>query len=154
MIFKSAGIPYFPEILAVSEKVITQAQFFFNHYLGKVIAITASKGKTTMTSLAYELLKNAKYTVKLVGNIGTPILDEINFDETYDYVVIELSSYMLQTLKKQNVISILGSLFPEHLDRHGGMEEYIKAKLRILEGSPHNIVFQTSKSFLPTNARK
>jgi UDP-N-acetylmuramoylalanine--D-glutamate ligase len=59
IIFKSAGIPYFPEILAVQDKVITQAQFFFNHYQGKVIAITASKGKTTMTSLASALLHHA-----------------------------------------------------------------------------------------------
>jgi UDP-N-acetylmuramoylalanine--D-glutamate ligase len=69
LIFKSAGIPYFPEILAVQEKVMTQVQFFFNQYQGKVIAITASKGKTTMSSLAYALLKNAKYNVKIVGNI-------------------------------------------------------------------------------------
>jgi UDP-N-acetylmuramoylalanine--D-glutamate ligase len=102
----------------VVDKVVTQVQFFFDHYKGKVIAITASKGKTTMSSLAYELLKNAGYTVKLVGNIGKPVLDEIDFSVAYDFVVIELSSYMLQTLKKQNFISLLGAIFPEHLDWH------------------------------------
>ena len=118
IIFKSAGIPYFPEIVAAQEKVITQVQFFFDHYKGKVIAITASKGKTTMSSLVYDLLKNAGYAVKLVGNVGTPVLDEIDFETEYDFVVIELSSYMLQTLKKQNYLSLLGAIFPDHLDRH------------------------------------
>ncbi|MDR3169033.1 MAG: UDP-N-acetylmuramoyl-L-alanine--D-glutamate ligase [Candidatus Peribacteria bacterium] len=154
VIFKSSGIPYFPEILEVSEKVITQVQFFFFHYTGNVIAITASKGKTTMTSLAYELLKNAGYNVKVVGNIGKPVLEEINFDETYDFVVIELSSYMLQTLKKQNTISILGSLFPDHLDRHRGMDSYIKAKLNILEGSETNIIFSSTLNMLASQADK
>jgi UDP-N-acetylmuramoylalanine--D-glutamate ligase len=130
----------------VVAKVITQVQFFFDHYQGKVIAITASKGKTTMTSLAYELVKNAGYQVKVVGNIGKPIFDEIDFDVVYDYVVIELSSYMLQTLKKQNFISLLGAIFPDHLDWHGGMEEYVKAKLSILEGSEVNIVFSSTRT--------
>ncbi|MDR2541322.1 MAG: hypothetical protein LBD11_06255 [Candidatus Peribacteria bacterium] len=149
IIFKSAGIPYFPEIQAVADKVITQVQFFFDHYQGKVIAITASKGKTTMTSLTYAFLKNAGYNVKVVGNIGKPVLEEIDFDQEYDYVVIELSSYMLQTLKKQNFISLLGAIFPEHLDRHGGMKQYMQAKLRILEGSERNIVFSSTLSAEP-----
>jgi UDP-N-acetylmuramoylalanine--D-glutamate ligase len=148
VIFKSAGVPYFPEIQAVMDKVITQVQFFFDQYPGKVIAITASKGKTTMSSLAYALLKNAGYRVQLVGNIGKPVLDEVDFGRAKgdDYVVIELSSYMLQTLKKQNAISILGAIFPDHLDRHGGMETYVQAKLNILAGSEQNIVFSTTSS--------
>lgn len=150
IIFKSAGIPYFPELQSLQGKLTTQVQFFFDHYPGKVIAITASKGKSTMSSLTYELLLHAGYQVKLVGNIGKPVLDEIDFTREYDYVVIELSSYMLATLKKHNFLSILGSFFPEHLDRHGGIEEYLEAKLKILQGSERNIVFSsTAENFLP-----
>jgi UDP-N-acetylmuramoylalanine--D-glutamate ligase len=149
LIFKSAGIPYFPQLQAVTDRILTQVQFFFNHYRGKVIAITASKGKTTMTSLAYELLKNAGYQVKVVGNIGKPVFDEIDFETLYDYVVIELSSYMLQTLKKQNAISILGAFFPEHLDWHGGKEAYLQAKLNILSGSEQNIIFKSIQPLVP-----
>jgi UDP-N-acetylmuramoylalanine--D-glutamate ligase len=148
VIFKTSGIPYLPALQAVADKLITQAQFFFDHYRGNVIAITASKGKTTMSSLAYALLHNAGKRVKLVGNIGVPIFDEIDFSTLYDYVVIELSSYMLQTLKKQNFISLLGSLFPEHLDRHGSKEAYEQSKLRILQGSDINIVFNSTLSLL------
>ncbi|MBF0932095.1 MAG: UDP-N-acetylmuramoyl-L-alanine--D-glutamate ligase, partial [candidate division SR1 bacterium] len=86
IIFKSAGVPYSAELKPYQDKVLTQMQFFFDHYKGKVIAITASKGKSTMTSLIYELLKDAGFRVKLVGNIGKPVLDEIDFEEERDYV--------------------------------------------------------------------
>ena len=77
LIFKSAGIPYYPEIQAVQDKTVTQVQFFFDHYEWKVIALTASKWKTTMTALTNHLLQTAGYDTKLVWNIGTAVLDEI-----------------------------------------------------------------------------
>lgn len=145
LIFKTAGMPYLPELLAVQDKLLTQVQFFFDHFKGKVIAITASKGKTTMTSLAYQLLLNAGLPVTLAGNIGKPVLDQItNFENAEHYVVIELSSFMLETLKKKNEISILGALFPVHLDWHGNMQNYLAAKARILQGSQKNILLHTS----------
>lgn len=145
IIFKTAGMPYFPELLAVSEKLVTQVQFFFDHFQGKVIAITASKGKTTITSLIYQLLQDANFPVTLAGNIGKPVLDQItDFDNPNQYVVIELSSFMLETLQKKNLISILGSLFPVHLDWHGNMENYVKAKANILKNSERNIMLKTT----------
>jgi len=114
IIFKSSGVPIVQELLPYKDKIVTQVQLFFDTYPGKVIAITASKGKSTISSLVYALLKNAGYHTKLVGNIGTPIFDEVEIcDAAYcpisdhDFVVIELSSYMLQDLKKHNYISIL-----------------------------------------------
>ena len=100
LIFKSAWIPYYPEIQAVQDKTVTQVQFFFDHYEWKVIALTASKWKTTMTALTNHLLQTAWYDTKLVGNIGTAVLDEIDFETKHDFVVTELSSFMLETLKK------------------------------------------------------
>lgn len=148
VIFKSAGVPYTPELLQHKEKILTQMQFFFDNYAGKVIAITASKGKTTMTSLLFQILKNAGLKVKLVGNIGNPVLDEIDFDQEYDYVVAELSSYMLEHLDKKNTISVLWSMFPEHMDWHGSLEKYFNAKLNILKGSETNFVLEkTVKEF-------
>ena len=154
IIFKSSGVPLTDELIQYKEKIVTQVQIFFDTYPGKVIAVTASKGKSTMTSLIYTLLKNAGYKVKLVGNIGTPVFDEIDicppvnpeWDPEFcpvpenDFVVIELSSYMLHELRKNNYISILGTIFPEHLDRHGSFENYVEAKLNILKWSEINIV--------------
>ena len=145
VIFKTAGMPYSPEIQQVIEKVTTQVQFFFDYFKGKIVAVTGSKGKTTMTSLVYQLLLDAGYPVILAGNIGRPVLDQIDFSDTESYVVIELSSFMLETLKKRNLISLLGSIFPVHLDRHGTMENYVKAKGNILEGSEHAVLFSSTK---------
>lgn len=142
VIFKSAGVPYSPELLQYQDKILTQMQFFFRNYQERVIAITGSKGKSTMTSLIFSILKNAGYRVKLVGNIGNPVLEEIDFAEESDFVVCELSSYMLERLEKKNYLSVLGNIFPEHMDWHGGFEQYAKAKLNILKGSEFNIVLQ------------
>lgn len=140
IIFKSAWIPMNKKLSLHKDKIITQVQFFFDNYKGKIIAVTATKGKSTMVSLIFHILKDAWYRVKLVWNIGNPVLDEIDFIEEFDYVVLELSSYMLDTLKKQNYISVLGSIFPEHLDRHGSFQAYSKAKLHILDNSEYNVV--------------
>lgn len=147
IIFKSSGVPIAQELLPYKDKIITQVQLFFDTYPGKVIAVTASKGKSTISSLIYTLLINAGYRAKLVGNIGTPIFDEINIQEgsygkidNNDFVVIELSSYMLENLNKHNYISVLGRIFPEHLDWHGSFDKYVQAKLNILEGSELVIV--------------
>ena len=140
VIFKSAGVPYSEELLPFKDKILTQIQFFFNNYKGKVIAVTASKGKSTMTSLIYTILKDAWFSTKLVWNIWNPVLDEINFKEEYDYVVCELSSYMLECLEKKNYISVLWNIFPEHMDWHGWFDHYVQAKLNILKGSEYNFV--------------
>lgn len=140
VIFKSAWICMNEKLFPHQTKIITQVQFFFDNYKGKVIAVTASKGKSTIVSLIARILKDAWYSVKLVGNIGHPVLDEIDFSQEYDYVVIELSSYMLDTLHKQNYISVLWSVFPEHLDRHWSFQSYTKSKINILNGSQHNVV--------------
>lgn len=156
IIFKSSGVPVTEQLLPYENKIVTQVQLFFDNYPGKVIAVTASKGKSTITSLIYALLKNAGYKVKLVGNIGTPVFDEIDicppvlpeWDPEFcpvmenDFVVIELSSYMLYNLRKNNYISILGTIFPEHLDWHGSFDNYVSSKLNILKWSQINIVNQ------------
>lgn len=144
IIFKSAWIPISKEIKPYKKKLITQIQFFFDNYKWKVIAITASKWKSTITSLIYSLLINAWYNSKLVWNIGNPVLDEVDLDWKYDYVVVELSSYMLETLEKKNFISVLWSIFPEHLDRHWNFKKYSQAKLNILKWSEINIINQST----------
>ena len=120
--------------------MITQIQFLFDNYKWTVITITASKWKSTITSLIYSLLINAWYNAKLVWNIWNPVLDEVDLDWKYDYVVVELSSYMLDSLKKKNFMSILWSIFPEHLDRHWNFKKYSQAKLNILKWSEINII--------------
>ncbi|MDD3120608.1 MAG: UDP-N-acetylmuramoyl-L-alanine--D-glutamate ligase [Candidatus Gracilibacteria bacterium] len=152
VIIKSPGIsPYNPKISPYKEKLTSQIQIFFDNYNGKVINITGTKGKSTISTLAYETLKKAGYKVKLLGNIGIPVLGEINFNKNeYDFIVFETSSYMLEGLKKKNYISILSNIYEDHLDRHNGFENYKNAKLNILSGSEHSIVLDyTFKKYIP-----
>ncbi len=143
ILFKTPWMPIKGALKKYQNKIMTQTQLFFDHYPWKVIAITASKGKSTMSSLCHHILEFAGYRSKLVGNIGKPVLDTIDFSSDIpDYVVYELSSYMLHGLKKSNYLSLLGSIFPEHLDRHGSMKQYVQDKCTILKGSSINIVHE------------
>ncbi len=94
------------------------------------VGITGSNGKTTTTSLVGHILNSSGQKAKTVGNIGTPILSEL---ETPDVsFVIELSSFQLETMstKVLDAACIL-NITPNHLDRHGTMEEYARAKKQI-----------------------
>ena len=98
----------------------------------KVIGITGSDGKTTTTTLVYEILKQ-KYNCYLGGNIGTPLftkIDEMNED---DIIILELSSFQLMTMRKSPNISVITNITPNHLDIHKSYQEYIDAKENIFK---------------------
>ena len=122
----------------------SQAQIFFDYYQGKVIAVSGTKGKSTTATLIYETVKHAGKKIQLIGNIGKPVLDYLDIttlgSQKDEYVVFEVSSYMLEGLKKSNYISILVNIYSDHIDRHQGFENYKNAKLNILKGSSNNIL--------------
>lgn len=109
----------------------------------KIIAVTGSDGKTTTTSLIYEILKN-KYKCYLGGNIGTPIFTKISEMKPEDIVILELSSFQLMTMKKSPNIAVITNITPNHLDIHKSYEEYIEAKKNILK-------YQTESDILVLN---
>ena len=98
----------------------------------KTIAVTGSDGKTTTTSLIYEILKN-KYNCYLGGNIGYPLFTKIGEMKPEDIVVLELSSFQLMTMKKSPDIAVITNVTPNHLDIHKSYEEYIEAKANIFK---------------------
>ncbi len=140
-IFKTPGIsPYHPKIARHKEKLTSQVELFFANYEWRVIGVTATKGKSTTVTLIHETLKAAGVDVKLVGNIGQPVLEEINLSEQHDYVVYELSSFMLEWFKPKMEIGLLGNIFRCHLDWHNDdFATYKQAKLNILEGAKYRI---------------
>ena len=154
LIFKTTGISLYNEnVYTYRDKIISNSEIFFNNYNGKVIWVTATKGKSTTSTLIYETLKNAWYRVKLVGNIGNPALDEVDILnwETYDYIVYELSSYMLETFKPKCFIAVFGNLFECHLAWHkDSFEIYKQAKLNILENSQNILIWNDFKHLLNT----
>lgn len=145
IIIKTPGISlYNHKIYPYKNKITSQAQIFFDYYQGKIIAVSWTKGKSTTVTLIYEVLKAAGKKVQLIGNIGNPVLDHLDIQhpesQQDEYVVFEVSSYMLEDLKKTNYISVLLNIYPDHLDRHQGFENYQKAKFSILNGSQHNLL--------------
>ena len=145
IIIKSPGISlYIPEIFKVKDKIISQTEIFFNNYTWKVIWITWTKGKSTISTLTYNLLKKAWYKVKLVWNIWKPVLDEIDILswEKYDFVVYELSSYMLEWFKPNCYIWLVNNIYPDHLDWHKNFENYKIAKENILKNSENTLIWE------------
>lgn len=127
---KTPGIPK----NEVTIPYVTATNIFFSQNKNFTIGITGSKGKSTTSSLIYQMLKAAKKDVSLIGNIGNPMLEtllaKVNPKKIF---VIELSSYMLEDIEYSPNIGLLLNLFPEHMDYHGGVKNYYKAKKNIFK---------------------
>jgi UDP-N-acetylmuramoylalanine--D-glutamate ligase len=138
LVVPSPGVPADSEILkaARARKIsiwseIELADRFLN---GRLIGITGSNGKTTTTSLIEHILKNANFSTLLAGNIGTPLIDVVEKTTDQTVTVAELSSFQLELIETfRPNISLFLNLSPDHLDRHGSMEAYAAAKVRIFE---------------------
>lgn len=144
VIIKTPGIsPFHEKILPHKDRIISQAHIFFSEYSGRVIGITGTKGKSTISTLLYTCLTEAGYNVKLAGNIGNPILDEVDITawKQYDYIVYELSSYMLQDFSPNLYMWILNNIYPCHLDWHfDSFTIYKEAKINILKNASKKII--------------
>ena len=94
--------------------------------------VTGSDGKTTTTTIISEILKAAGKTVHLGGNIGKPLLPEIESVKPDDWAVVELSSFQLISMRKSPDIAVVTNLAPNHLDIHKDMQEYVDSKKNIV----------------------
>ncbi len=141
LICPSGGVPLSIPLLVEAKKqgipFSNESQIFLNSVLCKVIAITGSAGKTTTASLVYLMAKAAVeeglYRKAFIGgNIGNPLISDLNNIKNEDIVVMELSSFQLEHFTTSPPISALLNITPNHLDRHLTMEAYLAAKLNIL----------------------
>ncbi len=120
----------------VTRPFTTATNIFFANTKSTIIGITGSKGKSTTTSLAYQILKKAGKNVSLLGNIGKPMLDSLVAGESADQIsVCELSSYMCEDLEQSPHIALYVSFFPDHMDYHGSLESYWEAKKNLVANS-------------------
>jgi len=114
--------------------VVNEMEVAF-HYINKplkIIGITGSNGKTTTTTIIYEILKAAGKSVKLGGNIGTPLSQIVNTLEENDILLLEISDHQLIDFKDfKTDISVLTNLCPTHLDYHGSYQVYKDVKKKI-----------------------
>lgn len=113
--------------------VTTEIEMLIKMCPGTVIGVTGSDGKTTTTTLIYEILKTAGYKCYLGGNIGTPLFTKLSEMEKDDFVVLELSSFQLMNMEISPKISVITNVSPNHLNVHKSYEEYIEAKKNIFK---------------------
>ena len=116
-----------------NSKIYSDLDVFYSFYKNDCITITGTNGKSTTCQMMYEILANQKFDVKLVGNIGNPILSVKNIKKK-TFFVIEASSYQLEYSKIfRSKYAVLLNLSPDHIERHKTLNKYIKAKFRLLK---------------------
>ncbi len=117
-----------------------------------IIAITGSNAKSTVTTLVGEMAKNANVKVGVGGNIGVPALTLLD-DENMELAVLELSSFQLETVTYLNAqVATILNLSPDHLDRHGSIENYLAEKQRIFQGVKSVVVNRDDNLTVPNIA--
>lgn len=146
-IVKSPGIPDNAPMVCKAKEVgipiISEIEFAGRYTNAKMICITGSNGKTTTTSLIYHIFKKAGYNVGLAGNIGRSLALQIAEGQTYEYYIIELSSFQLDNMYDFRAnIAVLLNITPDHLDRYeGSMQNYTDSKMRILQNQTEEDAF-------------
>ena len=135
-VIKSPGIPLTaPLVKQLTEQgtpILSEIEFAARYTDAKMICITGSNGKTTTTSLIFDMLRRAGLNVGLAGNIGNSLALQVA-QEDHDYYVIELSSFQLDNCYDFKAdIAILLNITPDHLDRYDHLfQNYVDAKFRI-----------------------
>lgn len=155
-VIKSPGIPekvpLIQKLKAQGTPIISEIEFAARYTNAKLIGITGSNGKTTTTLLIYHLLKTAGLNVGLGGNIGDSFAEQV-VNDTYDYFVLELSSFQLDDMYETHLdVMVLLNITPDHLDRYDyTFQKYIDSKFRILQNARPTdkfIFFQESQPIL------
>ena len=132
LVFKTPGIRYDVPALQKATKqgarITSEMELFFELCPAKIIAVTGSDGKTTTTSLIHDMLCREGYRCYLGGNIGRPLIEDLEEITPEDKVVVELSSFQLHTMKQSPSVAVVTNVTPNHLDWHTSFEEYVDAK--------------------------
>jgi UDP-N-acetylmuramoylalanine--D-glutamate ligase len=116
-----------------NNKIYSDLDIFYSFYKNDCITITGTNGKSTTCQLMYEVLSNQKSDVKLVGNIGNPILSVKNVKKETLFV-IEASSYQLEYSKIfKSKYAVILNLSPDHLERHKTLNKYVQSKFKLIK---------------------
>ena len=142
----SPGIPpnseIFRKVQAEGIKIISEVELAYKESLKPFIAITGTNGKTTTTALTAHILQE-EFKAEACGNIGNPPCEllDVQMKGELDYFVCEMSSYQIATSNSfQAQIACWLNFTPDHLDWHGGLENYFEAKAKLFK-APQNAAF-------------
>lgn len=128
------SLPLVVQIRAAAIPVISELELGFQESRCLHIAVTGTDGKTTTTRLIERMLLNSHKRTVAAGNIGTPLSAVAGQTRELDFVTLETSSYQLETIQYfRPIIAVVTNIAPDHLDRHGSMDAYVRAKGRIFE---------------------
>lgn len=144
LIIKTPGIPIVNMTVPDGVLITCQVDLFLQYAPCKKIGITGTKGKTTTSTLVYDLLTAAGKSAFLVGNIGVPVFDIIDECEG-KIAVIEMSCHQLEFCRTSPDVAVFTNIYQEHLDHYDGYRGYINAKLNIVK-------HQTAEDYLVYNA--
>ena len=130
---KVIGNPIITHFLVTGTLVISELDLGFLFAKGKIVGITGTNGKTTVTCLTNEIFKTAGYESYACGNIGLPLSSAIEKGDKMAVYVCETSNFQLELSKYYSpIVAVVLNLAQDHLDRHGNYSEYIRVKSKIL----------------------
>lgn len=122
--------------------VTCQTDLFLKFAPCRKVGITGSKGKTTTSTLIYDMLKEGGFDARLIGNIGVPVLEDINTVTPETIAVIEMSSHQLEFTTSSPEVAVLTNIYEEHLDHYrDGFRGYVNAKLNIVRRQKESDTF-------------
>ena len=138
LVVVSPGVPLSVSPVDMAYKlgiqVIGELELASRFTLSPIVAITGTNGKTTTTSLIGEIFKNAGIKTLVAGNIGLPLVTEVEKYDADDVIIAEVSSFQLETtVQFRPTVAVILNITPDHLDRHGNMENYVAAKANIFK---------------------
>lgn len=134
LIIKSPGISLKDiDYHRYEDKLTSELELILEVFSKNIIGITGTKGKSTTSSLMYQVLKDQGHDVYLLGNIGNPIFDDIENFTNNTILVIEMSSHQLEFVHKSPHIAVILNLFQDHLDHAGSLEHYHNNKMNIFK---------------------
>lgn len=134
LIIKTPGISLKDiDLTNIKDKITSQLELLLEVNRKNIIGITGTKGKSTTTSLIYEIVKSIYPDTFILGNIGIPVLDSIESYKEDTILVIEMSSHQLEFLKVSPHIGIILNLYQDHLDHSGTLEHYHNNKMNIFK---------------------
>jgi UDP-N-acetylmuramoylalanine--D-glutamate ligase len=145
LVYASPGVPWDSELLnqarARGIEVSSEIDLFLRLCRGTVVGITGTNGKTTTTALTGEVLAAGDRPVIVGGNIGDTVLDRVDEITPEHWVVLELSSFQLESVEKPRLhAGVILNITPDHLDRHRTLERYVDLKARAIEHADYALL--------------